>query len=452
MSEESDDQPSANQEGGATPIVCGTDFSEQSRHAALAAASLAGRLSSNHLRLVHVLEPGASVGDAGLRAAALARLKDEADGIRSGSGVAVSYELLNGSVSQCLPEFAGSMNASLLIVSSKGHGNSPLFRVGGTSERVAQLATMPLLVVRDSAPFVAWGQGSRPLRVFLGLDFSASAEPAIRWVKALRAAAACDVVVGHVYYAFEAASRYGLVPRGGLIEPDAEIERLVLRDMESRVGDLGGSGRVIYRAALGLGRLGDHLLDLAGRERADLIVVGTHHKRGFARLTSVSGIALHFGYASVACIPTAARDENAVELPPPVRRVLACTDLSPFSNRAIGRGYAVLGDREGEMFLLHVLPSKEASDVDAERSTVAKLLALVPATARSGRVSTRPEIEYGADVAGTICEVAERLDADVICLASHGRSGMARTLLGSVAEAVLRRSQRPVLVVKSPPE
>ncbi len=47
-----------------------------------------------------------------------------------------------------------------------------------------------------------------------------------------------------------------------------------------------------------------------------------------------------------------------------------------------------------------------------------------------------------------ITEVAEALDADVVVMATHGRKGMARMFLGSVAEHVLRGCARPVLTVR----
>jgi nucleotide-binding universal stress UspA family protein len=430
-------------------IVCGTDLSAHSSEAVEAAAALARRAPAS-LCLVHVLEPTGEGLDAAVAAAAEQELEAAAGRVRARVGVQVHHELLHGSVSGALVAFASSKAARLLVISSKGHGGSPLFRVGGTSERVAQLTETPLLVVRDAAPFEAWAQESRPLRILVGVDFSASSDPAIAWVKDLRAAAPCDLVIGHVYYPLDAAFRYGLPPRGGLIERDPDVERLLLRDLAKRVGDLGGAGQVSFRTLVGLGRLGDHLLELAGRERADLIVVGTHRKRGLARLSSVSSVALHFGHASVACIPSALPEEPATELLR-VGRVLVCTDLSAFANRAVPYGYAVLGDREGEVVLLHVLPAKSAEDSQAERAAVAQLLALVPDAVRGGRVATRTEIAYGEDVAGVVCQTAERVGADVISLASHGRSGVARTLLGSVAEAVLRKSRLPVLVVRPLP-
>ena len=53
----------------------------------------------------------------------------------------------------------------------------------------------------------------------------------------------------------------------------------------------------------------------------------------------------------------------------------------------------------------------------------------------------------GQSVAGEILQAAERLDVDAIALASHGRTGIGRVLLGSVAEEVARKSTRPLLIV-----
>ncbi|MEY4509833.1 MAG: hypothetical protein RLZZ450_1955 [Pseudomonadota bacterium] len=49
----------------------------------------------------------------------------------------------------------------------------------------------------------------------------------------------------------------------------------------------------------------------------------------------------------------------------------------------------------------------------------------------------------------TIVERAEELDADLVVLGSHGRSELQRTLLGSVAETVLRDARCEVMIAKS---
>jgi len=60
-------------------------------------------------------------------------------------------------------------------------------------------------------------------------------------------------------------------------------------------------------------------------------------------------------------------------------------------------------------------------------------------------VDTRTEVGRPA---ATIVEVAEEVDADHVVVGSHGRQGVSRLVLGSVAEAVVRRSPVPVTVVR----
>ena len=54
------------------------------------------------------------------------------------------------------------------------------------------------------------------------------------------------------------------------------------------------------------------------------------------------------------------------------------------------------------------------------------------------------------DAAEEVLRVADDVGADLIVMGTHGRTGLGRVLMGSVAEAVLRGSRCPVLVVKGP--
>ena len=57
-------------------------------------------------------------------------------------------------------------------------------------------------------------------------------------------------------------------------------------------------------------------------------------------------------------------------------------------------------------------------------------------------------VEQGP-VVRTIIEVAQRENADVIAMASHGRSGLARVFYGSVAAGILHQADRPLLLVRA---
>lgn len=57
------------------------------------------------------------------------------------------------------------------------------------------------------------------------------------------------------------------------------------------------------------------------------------------------------------------------------------------------------------------------------------------------------EADLGQTIAHRILSAAEELDADLIVMGTHGRSGLRRLMLGSVAESVLRHASIPVLMI-----
>lgn len=67
---------------------------------------------------------------------------------------------------------------------------------------------------------------------------------------------------------------------------------------------------------------------------------------------------------------------------------------------------------------------------------------------RRVRGLTRIVDSDGEDIAGVLCRVADECEADLVVMGTHGRHGIGRLLLGSVAEAVLRRTEVPVLLVR----
>lgn len=153
---------------------------------------------------------------------------------------------------------------------------------------------------------------------------------------------------------------------------------------------------------------------------------------------------------------------------PTYQKVMVTTDFSDLGNGAIPHAYSLLADREGTVILCHILeppalpnplyahysPGGAFSPEDRERLRQGLLQALeqlVPSEVRkSGRVVTEVRVvEIQAPVAEAICQEAKVLGVDIIVMASHGHSGLARVFLGSVAERVLRLADRPILIVRS---
>ncbi len=101
-----------------------------------------------------------------------------------------------------------------------------------------------------------------------------------------------------------------------------------------------------------------------------------------------------------------------------------------------------LTDDGGEVHIAHVVEDDaELDEVETKR----QLLALAP-TGMKRQVSAH--ILRGGDAAKTIAQAAARVGVDAICIASHGRSGITRALVGSVADKLLRETRKPVLVLR----
>ena len=231
------------------------------------------------------------------------------------------------------------------------------------------------------------------------------------------------------------------------------------RDLQEKCEEVLGKAKLRFRVTASLGRPDPQLIEIAADEKADVIVVGTNQRRGLARLGSVSRAVLNHAPLNVACIPIAAAEKTDRGSISRFKRVLVTTDFSKLGNRAIPFAYSTLR-RGGQVCILHVAKPTGRSGAKAQVHETkhsertdrlsAQLQALIPAETEALGINSRVEVAEHSDVATAICQAAERLGADLICIGSHGRSGLSKAILGSVAQDVMARSQRPVLVIRPP--
>lgn len=124
----------------------------------------------------------------------------------------------------------------------------------------------------------------------------------------------------------------------------------------------------------------------------------------------------------------------------PEARVTALHVTDPADVRS---GATIEGDGGGGM--------PAYGDLQRSRETQNRRAENVLETARRRAADAGREIETAhvvGDAASTVVDYAEERDIDRIVLGSHGRTGAARILLGSVAETVARRSPVPVTIVR----
>jgi nucleotide-binding universal stress UspA family protein len=141
----------------------------------------------------------------------------------------------------------------------------------------------------------------------------------------------------------------------------------------------------------------------------------------------------------------------------PLRTILHPTDFSEHASFAFRLACSVARDHGARLIVLHVLQPPLATlggypavpplpeglgEQDVER----QLRAMKPP--RPG-VSVEHRLLVGTPVA-LILDVARSVPCDLIVMGTHGRKGLGRLLMGSVAEEVVRNAPCPVLTVKNP--
>lgn len=138
-----------------------------------------------------------------------------------------------------------------------------------------------------------------------------------------------------------------------------------------------------------------------------------------------------------------------------VHRILYATDFSPRSRRAFELACALARDYGAELVVCHVSPPAVTAVSDGElveiptgaaEQTMARLRRVRP---DGPAICVKHVLERGDEAAG-ILRAASASGADLIVMGTHGRTGLPRVLVGSVAEAVLRKAPCPVLTVKVP--
>lgn len=223
------------------------------------------------------------------------------------------------------------------------------------------------------------------------------------------------------------------------------------------------------------GSAADSILTVSKHEQADLIAVCAHGATGYHRwkLGGVTQHVIRHAVAPVLLLPDPAPGSDPaaiVDQLTNVTRVLVPLDGSLFAETAIPLAVemlSVLAPESGELHLLHVLSPFTAKAVGMAEQTLVRqteqYLAqhaqqLREARTEQLRIDVTTSVVLDADAAERVIAVAEPERApnengaphgyDMIVMATHGRTGVLRWTLGSIAERVIQTTRRPMLIVR----
>jgi nucleotide-binding universal stress UspA family protein len=208
--------------------------------------------------------------------------------------------------------------------------------------------------------------------------------------------------------------------------------------------------RVPVQVLVRSGEVDDEIRVLAVKQKVDLVVMGTHGRRGFERFLLGSKTerllrTLH--------VPLLTIGGNARVTPAAVKNILVTTDFSDGTAEAVDYAMSIRRKREAKVTLLHVLDDVQA-DISGRyreqlvRSIRQELESLVPAgDSKSGSVSVR--VEIGRPIPRLLL-LLKKEKFDLIVMNIHGKTLLDRITIGSTAEKIVRAATVPVLVI--PPQ
>ncbi len=146
----------------------------------------------------------------------------------------------------------------------------------------------------------------------------------------------------------------------------------------------------------------------------------------------------------------------------PFKKIMCPTDFSSHSNEALKKADELAREFDAELTVVHVIQNIPLTPIPSPplargfdyklyeteyENNLKRKLDEVISDKVSRKEKVRPLLLRG-NPASTIVDTAEKNDTDLIVLATHGQSGWKRFVFGSVAEKIVRLSEKPVLTVQ----
>jgi nucleotide-binding universal stress UspA family protein len=291
-------------------------------------------------------------------------------------------------------------------------------------------------------------------RILVATDLSRPADEAIRqahdWSKRL----AAELVVCHVVPTHHRANP--LFPQRNATDAISavDLERRVSELVQARVTQQTGRPAEAFRLVLDVGKPEAGILDAAAAWNADLIAIGSRGDTGLSRilLGSVSERVVRYAPCSVLVARPASKQGT----------VLAATDLSDASFPAIKAGAEQARHRGAKLVVVHNVDLWPPPVSSVTAGLAAAGFPTDPSVLEEQRSAARQRLEQILADLGieAVCRIthgppdaeiiraADELEPELLVIGTHGRTGLSRLALGSVAERVVETANSSVLVVR----
>ncbi|MEO8840406.1 MAG: universal stress protein [Kofleriaceae bacterium] len=288
-------------------------------------------------------------------------------------------------------------------------------------------------------------------KILSPIDFSEGARDAMKAAARLAIQHGAELVICHAWYippmAFGSEFGYSAALVSGANE-DAD------RAVAAAVAEARSLGVAKVSSHVVSGPPWQQIVELATADPAiDLIVIGTHGRTGLSRMVlgSVAEMVVRHAPCSVLAVPKGVASAS-------FSHAVCAIDFSDSSRLALQTAFELVGGANASVELIHVIEppriySEEPLATDFDRNVISSAEKLLREWATMDR-GTR-ETTFSIEVA--IGQPKKELDRklvggtafDLVALGSHGRTGLSRLFLGSVAEHMVRSAGRAVLVARA---
>lgn len=296
--------------------------------------------------------------------------------------------------------------------------------------------------------------------ILVPFDGSAFAERALPAALAIARGTGAAVELVHVHEP--------LPPSGGapMYEPrfDHENRAAVCRTLDALEQRLARGAGLSIRLTCLTGHVTKTLEERIATSGADLVVMSTHGASGLVRalMGSVADHVVRHVRVPILLVRPGAPGPLTAETPL-FDHMLFPLDGSELATQITEPALALASPGHTVLTLLHVivipiaaawLPHPSSGipvsqvDVDQRQRGVTTHLEAVASRLRARGFTTRVAVQQHAQVSRCILDFALQHEVDLIAMSTHGRGGIGRALLGSVADAVCRQATLPVLAFR----
>lgn len=284
-------------------------------------------------------------------------------------------------------------------------------------------------------------------RLLLATDSSEFSEGAIR--EAIRLAKRCGSKLTAIRV-IETNPEFGSTAPALLEKMEQEV-RQHLNDVQARAKKEGVDCEIAVHEGEDSYR---YIVDEAIAKKSTMIIMGRRGRKGFRRLVMGSTTSWTIGHApcSVLVVPRAAQVE--------FKSLVVATDGSSYSSAAASEAIGIAKRSGAKLTVLAVVPADIAMPTDVDFAALAREKIAdqeMQAAEKNARAVKEAAQKAGVDAsafvmtgkpADAIMEIARDKSADLVVVGSHGRTGLDRLLMGSVAQRVIVLTNCAVLVVK----